>query len=153
MLLAAMIFATAMISFASVYQYIAIATGKARTRIVGQYLAKGLMEKCLAAKFYNVLELASVSTPALTTADPPVTPITYPPVTMKYRKDGTEIEHVFETTVQVDDATSTPEGAAIFTSMRGRLVRVRVTWEEKNRRGPTGDRPYSEYRTYIGENS
>lgn len=143
MLLATMVFATALISIASVYQYIAIATGKARTRIVGQYLAKGLMEKCVAAKFYNVMELASVA---------PGTAV-YPKVQMKYVKDGVEAIHEFEQLVQVDDCTAVDSfGNPIFASIRGRLVRVRVTWEEKNRRG-AGDRPYSEYRTYIGENS
>lgn len=143
MLCATLIFATAMITFASVYQYISIATGKARARIVGQYLAKGLMEKCVAAKFYNVTELASVA---------PGTAV-YPPVTMKFRKDGTEIEHVFESSVQVDNCTATDSfGNPVFAAMRGRLVTVRVTWEEKNRRA-AADRPFSEYRTYIGENS
>ena len=59
MMVATMIFATAMISIATVYQYIAIAAAKARVRMMGQYLAKGLMEECVAAKYYNVVNLAS----------------------------------------------------------------------------------------------
>lgn len=143
MMVATMIFATAMIAFASVYQYIATASAKARTRMMGQYLAKGLMEECVAAKYYNVLNLASSSGNISLTS-----PVVYDPIEMIFRRNGQVLTHTFEREVQVDDSTATA-----FTSggTRARLVRVRVTWEEKNMRGAGA--PYAEYRTYIGENS
>ncbi len=145
MLLATVIFATAMISIASVYQYIAISVAKARDRIMGQYLAKGLMERCVAARFYNVIELDSVHPPPNAS---------YPDVTMTFRKNGEIFQTVFKQEVQVDDSYARDSAnAPIFTGLRGKLVRVKVTWEEKNRRFGSGKEPYAEYRTYIGENS
>lgn len=143
MLLATVIFATALISIATVYQYIAIATAKTRTRIVGQYLAKGLMEKCEAAKYYNVLEFRSTG---------PSPARTYDPIPMTYIKDGQSITHVFYREVDVYDAPSHIEGIPVFNVVRARVVRVRVSWEEKNRR-TEATRPFCEYTTYIGENS
>ena len=143
MLLATVIFATAMISIATVYQYIANATAKTRTRVVAQYLAKGLMEKCEAAKYYNVLELESTAHGG---------PRVYDPIPLTFIKDGNSITHVFERDVDVTDAPQMINGSLVFDAVKARIVRVRVTWEEKNRR--TGSsRPYCEYITYIGENS
>lgn len=150
MVVATMIFCTTMIAFAAVYQYIATATAKSRTRIVAQYLAKGLIERCVAARFINVPELASTGSLAQTP------PAVYPPVTLTFRKNGQAIDHVFEQEVQVDDSVAEyPPGVPIFVgNTRARLVTVRVTWEEKNRRGAGNSaRPFVEYRTYIGENS
>ena len=143
MMVATMIFATAMISIASVYQYIAKASAKARVRMMGQYLAKGLMEECVAAKYYNVVNLAS-SSGNLTLPSP----VVYDPIEMIFRRNGQVLTHTFNREVQVDDSTE-----AIFNSggTRARLVRVRVTWEEQNMRGAGA--PYAEYRTYIGQNS
>lgn len=138
MLVATMIFAIAIIPMAMVFQYVAMSTGRLRTRLVGQYLAKALMEKCVAAKYYNVLELES---------DTMGGPMVYPPLDMTFRKDGTEVVHTFYQEVDVADATSGWQGV-----LNGRVVRVRVSWEEKNQR-TAATRPYCEYRTYIGENS
>lgn len=143
MLLATVIFATAMISIASVYQYIANATAKTRTRVVAQYLAKGLMDKCEAAKYYNVLELESITHGG---------PRVYDPIPLTFIKDGNSITHVFERDVEVTDAPTNINGVPVFDVVKARIVRVRVTWEEKNRRSGNS-RPYCEYITYIGENS
>ncbi len=143
MLVATMIFVTVMISIASVYQYIATETARNRERLVGQYLARGLMEKCVAARYTNVVELASTGT--LVDA----TPAVYPPVQMIYRKDGQVITTVFYSEVRVDESAD-----PVFTvgNTSARIVTVRVSWEDKNRR-TAGSRPYAEYRTFIGENS
>lgn len=154
MMIATVIFATALISIASVYQYIAIATAKARTRLVGQYLAKGLMERCVAAKYYNVLELASVPSPTPPTGAskiPGYPTAVYPPVEMTFRKDGTAITNLYYQEVQVDDSAPMGSGG-IGGPLPARLVRVKVSWEEQNRRSVDA-RPFAEYRAYIGQNS
>ena len=136
------------------YQYIATATAKARTRLVGQYLAKGLVEKCVAAKYYNVLELASVASPVPPSGSgkiPGYPTAVYPPVEMTYRKDGAAITHLYYQEVQVDDSAPIGSGG-IGGALPARLVRVKVSWEEKNRRSVNA-RPFAEYRAYIGQNS
>lgn len=138
-ILATMIFATVMLPLGMVFQYIATATAQTRTKLMGQYLCKGLMEKCLGAKYYNVLELES---------DTYGGPVTYTPVAMTFRKDGAVIEHLFYPEVEITDAS----GPWIGGSVQGRVVRVRISWEVKNRR-TAGTMPYVEYTTYIGQNS
>jgi hypothetical protein len=139
MIFATMIFATAIIPMALVFQYIATSTSKVRTKLVGQYLAKGLIENCIAAKYYNVVELES---------DIHGGPMVYSPVDLTFRKDGGVITHTFYPEVDVEPAL----GAWVGSSINGRVVRVRVSWEVKNRR-TAGTMPFCEYTTYIGENS
>lgn len=138
-ILATLVFTTVMVPLAMVFQYISTATAQTRTKLMGQYLCKGLMEKCLAAKYYNVLELES---------DIHGGPVTYDPVAMTFRKDGAIIEHLFYPEVDIENAV----GPWIGGSVQGRIVRVRVSWEVKNRRD-AANRPYVEYTTYIGQNS
>ena len=133
-----MIFATVMISFASVFQYIAIATGRTRARLVGQYIAKGVVEKCIAAKYVNVRNLES---------DDMGGPMTYGLTTMKFRREGEEVITEYKTQVDIE-----PLSHPDFTIVSGYSVRVRVSWDEKNRH-TDATRPYCEYRTYIGQNS
>jgi hypothetical protein len=141
MIFAVMIFATALVPMALVFQYIAMSTGKARTKLVGQYLAKGLIEKCIAAKYYNVTQLATIVNGA-------AGPMTYDPIELTFRKDGGVVTHLFYSEVEVSQAT----GAWVGGNVAGRVLRVRVSWEEKNRR-TAATMPFCEYITYIGENS
>lgn len=138
-LLATMIFATVLIPMAVVFQYIAISTGKTRAKLMGQYLAKGTIEKCLAAKYYNVLELRS---------DTFGGPMHYDPIEMTIVKDGSPITYQYFPEVDVNNAT----GAWVGSSLNARVIRVRVYWDEKNR-NTNATRPYVEYSSYIGENS
>ncbi len=138
MLVATMIFATVMITFASVFQYIAIATGRNRTRLVGQYIAKGVVEKCVAAKFVNVRNLESIDCGG---------PMTYAPTTMTFRREGKEVVTEYLTQVDVE-----PLSHPAFTAVQALTVRVRVSWRDKNR-DTDATMPYCEYRTYIGQNS
>ena len=134
-----MIFATALLPMAMVFQYIANSTAKTRAKLMGQYLCKGVMEKCLAAKYYNVDELESVSFGG---------PMTYDEIEMTIVKDGTPITYLYFVEVEVEPAAGAWTGA----TLRAKVVRAKVSWDEKNRRDET-TRPFVEYSSYIGENS
>ena len=108
---------------------------------MGQYLTRGLIEKCMAAKFYNVSELA-------TTVDNTPTGLEYAPIEMTFVKDGSPITYQFFPEVHINTAT----GDWATASVRGLVVRTKVSWEEKNR-DTAATRPYVEYTSYIGENS
>lgn len=136
-----MIFATVLIPMAIVFQYIAISTAKTRTKLMGQYLARGLVEKCMAAKFYNVKELA-------TSVNYAPTGLTYDPIEMTLIKDGTPITYTYFQEVQVTDGTDDWASG----TLSGLVVRAKVSWEDKNR-SDAATRPYVEYISYIGENS
>jgi uncharacterized protein YjiK len=140
MLFATGIFVLGLLTLAISYQYIATQTARDRSRLVGQFLAKGLMEKCIAARYTNVVNLASKGDILQSTN---TSPADYPPVQTTFRKNGQAITVNYYSEVTVNQSKD-----PLFTAgnTNARVVVVRVSWELQNR-------PFAEYRTLIGENS
>lgn len=111
MVMAAVLFATVSVGFLGLWAHHYYSMGRARSALVGQYLAEQMMEECIAARYQLVDNKRTLGTP-----------LTF---TMRTTVRGESQDVVYE--AYVDTAEPTP-------GMK--LVTVTVAWRDKGiRRG------------------